>query len=266
MADVEVTALEQTWDGIFHVLDGLGDDDWSKPTPCTDWDVHDLVAHVAGIESMFQGLPQPEPPPGWAPPSTGDRFAFTAAGVAARRSWSRAQLLDEAHAAAEAQIGRLRDLDDEGWAAPANGPLGPTTVEGLAAIRVFDLFVHLLDLRAAIGAPLDAEATPDALAVSLQRVWDATAWGAAKKAQLPDGTRVGLDVRGPGGRACDVVVSGGRGAVTEPDAGTIDRVDATSAAWLLQVAGRAGLVDDAGGVKASGDAAAAFAERFRLFQ
>jgi uncharacterized protein (TIGR03086 family) len=33
-------------DGFSTRLDGVGDDQWALPTPCTDWTVRDLAAHV----------------------------------------------------------------------------------------------------------------------------------------------------------------------------------------------------------------------------
>lgn len=38
------TALER----FLHLIESLPTEDWSKPTPCTAWDVHDMVAHQAG--------------------------------------------------------------------------------------------------------------------------------------------------------------------------------------------------------------------------
>lgn len=33
---------------FIHLLETLTGDEWSRPTPCTAWDVHDVVAHQAG--------------------------------------------------------------------------------------------------------------------------------------------------------------------------------------------------------------------------
>lgn len=38
------TALER----FLRLIQSLDMEDWSKPTPCTAWDVHDMVAHQAG--------------------------------------------------------------------------------------------------------------------------------------------------------------------------------------------------------------------------
>jgi uncharacterized protein (TIGR03083 family) len=33
---------------FLHLVESLGPEDWNKPTPCTAWNVHDMVAHQAG--------------------------------------------------------------------------------------------------------------------------------------------------------------------------------------------------------------------------
>jgi len=37
-------------------LSQVGDDDWANPTPCDDWDVRTLVAHVVIGEALVAGL------------------------------------------------------------------------------------------------------------------------------------------------------------------------------------------------------------------
>lgn len=34
-------------------VDGLSAGDWSRPTPCTEWNVRDLVAHTAAVHRRF---------------------------------------------------------------------------------------------------------------------------------------------------------------------------------------------------------------------
>jgi uncharacterized protein (TIGR03083 family) len=40
--------LTTAFDRFINLIESLAPADWSKPTPCTDWDVHDMVAHQAG--------------------------------------------------------------------------------------------------------------------------------------------------------------------------------------------------------------------------
>ncbi len=49
---------------IQHLVDGVGPDQWSAPTPCTDWDVRQLLNHVAAGNMIFARLASGERPPG----------------------------------------------------------------------------------------------------------------------------------------------------------------------------------------------------------
>lgn len=47
-ADEAHRLLTEAFERLLKLLASLHADDWSKPTPCTAWDVHDMVAHQAG--------------------------------------------------------------------------------------------------------------------------------------------------------------------------------------------------------------------------
>ena len=82
-----VRALEEVWNSIDLLFDSLTEDQWTLPTPNTEWDIKDLAAHLGGLESLFLGFPQPDPPEGWITEHTG-LHQVTGLGVAARRPWS----------------------------------------------------------------------------------------------------------------------------------------------------------------------------------
>ena len=257
-----VTALEETWDGIRKLLADVRDEEWSRPTPCTDWDVHDLASHLAAIESQFQGLPQPPSDP---PPGASGIDGWTAMGVQARRGWTPDQILSEIEQASEAQLGHVRSLDAEGWRGKTMGPLGETTEERLALTRLMDIYVHLLDLRSGLGRDLQPDAEPTALGVCVDWALDLTPWGAVKKAGLGEGSRVRLALSEPEARTVDVVVEDGRGRVEKPSGEVTDSIAGPAPAYLLLVTGRTTVADAAGGLKAEGDAARRLVEGFRVF-
>lgn len=47
--DDATRALLELWTLAGRTVDGLGPGDWSRPTPCGDMDVMDLVVHLAGV-------------------------------------------------------------------------------------------------------------------------------------------------------------------------------------------------------------------------
>jgi len=44
-----VEQLTRALSAVGHLIAGIRDDQWSAPTPCTDWTVHDLVNHLVGV-------------------------------------------------------------------------------------------------------------------------------------------------------------------------------------------------------------------------
>ena len=47
-ADEAHRLMTEAFERLLHLLESLHADDWSKPTACTAWNVHDMVAHQAG--------------------------------------------------------------------------------------------------------------------------------------------------------------------------------------------------------------------------
>ena len=52
--------LFASWDAIDRAVGDLPEAQWTQPTALPGWDVHDVVAHVIGTESMLQGAGTPE--------------------------------------------------------------------------------------------------------------------------------------------------------------------------------------------------------------
>jgi uncharacterized protein (TIGR03083 family) len=261
-------ALTEVWDAYRTVFATIDDAEWARPTPCPEWDVHDLVAHIGGIEAGFQGFPQPDPPADFVSGHEGIDH-WTALSVAARRDWTGAQVVDEALRAGDAQLGVLTGLDAAGWDDQVMGPLGMTSRTGLAEVRTVDLYLHLLDLRQGLGRPLgvgDEPTEPEAMLVLVERAVSLSGWGLVKKAGWVDDTRVRLELAGVGGRTVDLVLEGKRGRLQPPAGGAEGGVvRGTAAAYALLASGRDSMVDDAGGVSADGAAAQALLAGYRLF-
>lgn len=56
-----LAGLFASWDAIDQLLAELPEADWRTPTPLPQWDLHDVVAHLIGAESMLLGIATPAP-------------------------------------------------------------------------------------------------------------------------------------------------------------------------------------------------------------
>lgn len=148
-----LAALDLAADAFRGHLAAVGDDEWTASTPCTDWDVHFLVAHVVG----------------------GNRFASLvldgrSAAAAMEAVVGAAQLgadpLGNFDASIAAQRHRFRRVGalEEGISHPA----GAVSGERFLGMRIFDIAVHSWDLAVAISR--DAELDDDLVQAVLQIV------------------------------------------------------------------------------------------------
>ncbi len=256
----------ELWDRIIGLVDELGEDDWSRDTPCTGWNVHDLVGHLSGIQVMLDADTVAPPPSGWEPPEgAGPLDAWTEAGVAARRTWDHERVRAELKQARDGHFARLRGVAD--WSAPADGPIGPTTEEGLLQVRMYDLWVHLQDLREAIGRPVEADDASQAAVLAHWHVIDRIPYLFVKRAGAEEQATMRVRLGRPVGLDTVVEVSGGRGRFNaDADPGSC-AVEGSPGALTLLVSGRhdARHWRELGLLAWSGPLGAAFVERARFF-
>ena len=134
------------WDAIDALVDGLSEPQWQAQTPLPGWNVHDVVAHMIGTESMLQGAATPEADidvstlkhvrndigvlnERWVRRLRGDSSADCSTSSARRPAERRKA---------------LADMSDDDWSQITATPAGPDTYGRF--MRVRDL--RLLDARA----------------------------------------------------------------------------------------------------------------------
>jgi uncharacterized protein (TIGR03083 family) len=260
-------AMGALWDHAVAEAQAIADDQWDLPVPwCPQWRVADLVSHLGGLQSALNGAPQPEPPHGFQPSPDVDRFtAAMEPGIAARRDWTPQQRLDELRDASDAHVAVLAAVED--WTEPTVGPTGPTTQLGLYAARAFDVWVHLQDLREALGHPVDTDDRSPAAAAAYLFVLNVVPWMFVKRAGAGEGATMRVTLGPPLEHDNVLKVVDGR-AAWDPQADPGDcYVAGTPAALTLLVAGR-GSADrwrDAGVLRWAGPRGEDFVERAGMF-
>lgn len=137
-----VEQLGCAFDGVARLISNIRADQWSAPTPCTDWTVRRLVDHLIGMNRVFAALLADEPPPSRPPAGHVEDDpvgAYRDSAAALRAAFGRPGVLERAY----------------------HGPLGSATGAERLQIRLYDLLAHGWDLAQATEQPFDL---PDDLA------------------------------------------------------------------------------------------------------
>jgi uncharacterized protein (TIGR03086 family) len=151
--------LNRSLAAVDPLIAGISDAQWSASTPCTEWNVRDVVTHLVGTNRVVTAFLREQPPPvRGADPLGDDPVAAYRASVAA--------LLDAV---------RLPGVLDR----TVESSLGTATGADRLRWRIADLLVHAWDMTEATGQQLDLPA--DLVEKSL----------VFAKAELADGARVG---------------------------------------------------------------------------
>ncbi|MBA2282978.1 MAG: maleylpyruvate isomerase family mycothiol-dependent enzyme [Acidimicrobiia bacterium] len=214
-----IAALDEEWSSLLELLEGLDDAAWDSATPCPGWDVRAAVAHIIGTESMLIGID---------PPAGGDADAERPAHVrndigAFNESWVTglatappADLVARLRELTTARLDTLRSMDPVAWDAEGFTPVGRDTHGRFMRIRVFDCWMHELDIRDAIGRP-GHESGP-AVELALDEMTESLGYVVGKKAGTPAGSAVQFELTGPSGRTISIDVAE-RATVVESLAG-----------------------------------------------
>jgi uncharacterized protein (TIGR03083 family) len=152
---------------LASTLASLTPGQWASPSRCEGWRVQDVVAHLTGTDGFFRasiaaGLAG-EPSRylvGFDPKGT------PAAMVDAVRATPPGETLAAYQAASEAYCALVESLDDAGWAAVAEAPVGHVGVDAVVHHALWDAWVHERDVLLPLG--LAQEEHADEVVASLR--------------------------------------------------------------------------------------------------
>ena len=158
-----------------RIADGVRPDQWSAPTPCTEWDVRALLNHVVTGNLLFTANIRGEEPPDRTRDHLGGdpAAALAATGRELRDAFVEPGVMDRTHPT----------------------PLGEMPGPVLVNMRTTELMVHGWDLARATGQPADL---PEDLAEQALALWRSRLGGApreglpfAAEQAAPDGASAG---------------------------------------------------------------------------
>lgn len=210
-------ALYASWEAVDQLTSDLSESQWQASTALPNWSVHDVVAHVIGVESMLCGIATPEPDVDVSALEhvRNEIGVMNECWVRYLRDESGAALLDRLRSVTDDRRKVLADMAEGDWNAVGFTPAGQDTHGRFMRIRTFDTWMHEHDIREAIGASAsDDELRGPASTFALDEIAASMGFVVGKLGGAPDGSRVALELTGPLARTIRVAVDG-RAAVVE---------------------------------------------------
>jgi uncharacterized protein (TIGR03083 family) len=230
---------------------------WDTPTCLPGWTVRDVLSHVIGAEAGLLGEPVPEVDLSHLTHMRNPIAEANERWVEGMRTLDGPAMLARFDDAVGRRTALLESMTQEAFDAPSWTPAGRDETYGrFMRIRHYDVYLHEHDIRFALGLP--ARETEADVASALDEVATGLGYIVGRRAALPEGSRVRIDVTGPAPRTYLVEV-GERAAVVEALSGepTVT-VALTATRWLRLTGGRADAgVGPVDGVVLGGDEAMA---------
>ncbi|MFI1240593.1 maleylpyruvate isomerase N-terminal domain-containing protein [Nocardia salmonicida] len=212
--------LAEQWEAIALLVADLDEKAWRRTSPLPGWTLFDVVAHVIGTESWLLGETPPPHDPlrpkadvRTLPHVRNEVAVLNEIWVDRLRPLSGKRLLALFDETTERRRAALAAMDDEAWQASTVSPVGQVPYGRFMRVRLFDCWMHELDLADGIGRSVPeggarAEAAFAELTIGLGRA-------VVKGAKAPDGSLITLDLTGPVTRQVHLSVAGGRGTVLD---------------------------------------------------
>lgn len=206
-----LAGLFEVWRDLDALVAELDDSQWQTATPLPGWNVHDVIAHVIGVESMLQGADTPvvDIDVSTLDHVRNDIGVMNERWVRSLRDLSGVELLETFRSTTAQRRQALSDLSNAQWNDVGFTPAGPDSYGRFMRVRTFDCWMHEHDIRDAIGAPASTgELVGPAADLALDEMATSMGFVVGKLGGAPDGSRVSFELTGPLGRTINVAVDG----------------------------------------------------------
>lgn len=211
--DQLVAAYDEQFAATAALMNDLSDEQYAADSILPGWRVTDVLAHCIGTEYLLLGE-QPAVTDEQPGEHVKNKIAeLNEQWVATMRDDTPEQMrerwADVVRRRQKVMAGQSQaDFDAESWT-----PVGKGTLGDFMRIRVYDLWLHELDIRDSVGSP--GHEGGKAAEVAISEVERALGYMIGKRAQAPDGSRVRLELTGQVPRSYGITVDGGRATVAD---------------------------------------------------
>jgi uncharacterized protein (TIGR03083 family) len=251
--EAAVDLLRHEYAALAEVCADLSPEQWDTPTALPGWSVRDALSHVIGAEAMLLGEPAPSVDVSHLTHMRNPIAEANEVWVEALRGTPGPGMLARLEDVTSRRLALLDAMSQEEFDAPSWTPAGRDETYGrFMRIRHYDCYLHEQDIRIALGLP--ARETVADLASALDEVATGLGYIVGRRAALPEGSRVRIDLTGPLPRTYLVQVDGRAAAVEALDGEPTVGIELPAIRYLRLTGGRHDPgVDAEDGVRFTGD-------------
>ncbi|MEU5843107.1 maleylpyruvate isomerase family mycothiol-dependent enzyme [Rhodococcus sp. NPDC047139] len=252
METIRPLLLEQ-FAALDELLAGLTDDEWKTPTSLPGWTIKDITAHLIGTESMLSDIdaPRVEADVGSFPHVHNDIAAFNELWVESLRPVPGAEVLSHYREIIARRTDELDAMTQADFEKESDTPVGPAPYGRFMRIRVFDCWLHELDICDALGST-GSEGGPRAELAS-REVFGAVPFIVGKRGKAPEGARITIELSGPLARTIHVEVHGRASEVPELSQPATSTIAMDSSLFVRLAGGRERAADRLDEISFGGD-------------
>jgi len=191
-----VALLRNEFEALGTLCAPLTDDLWGTPTCLPGWSVQDVLSHVIGTESILLGEPAPTVDISHITTLANPIAEANELWVESMRGLTPGELLDRFADVTNRRVSALDAMTQADFDAPSWTPAGRDETYGrFMRIRHYDCYLHEHDIRYALRmAPREDVAD---VASALDEVSTGLGYIVGRRAQLPAGSRVRIELTGP---------------------------------------------------------------------
>jgi uncharacterized protein (TIGR03083 family) len=232
-----VELLRHEFAALTRVGATLAVDQWDQPTCLPGWTVRDVLSHVVGTESMLAGVQTPTADVSHLHHMQNPIAEANEVWVESMRSLPGPEVLARFVDIAGRRLDDLEAMTQSDFDAPSWTPAGPDETYGrFMRIRHFDVYLHEQDIRSALGMALRSD--PPDVTSALEEVSTGLGYIVGRRASMPEGSRVRIDLSGPVERTYLVLVEGRAALVDAFDAPATVGIELSAPLFLRLTGGR----------------------------
>jgi uncharacterized protein (TIGR03083 family) len=249
-----VELLGHQFGSLAALCSPLSEDQWKVATCLPEWSVKDVLSHIVGTESMLAGEPTPSVDTSHLDHMQNAVAEGNEAWVESMRPSRGSELLDRFGQITARRLAALEAMTQADFDAPSWTPVGRDETYGrFMRIRHYDCFMHEHDIRDALGVPPRLEVRD--IDSALDEVSTGLGYIVGRRAAMPEGARVRIDLTGPVSRSYLVQVDGRAVEVASFDQPPTVGVELPVMTFLRLTGGRADLHGGGGEITFTGDRA-----------